>query len=160
MNNTPSFLVSPPSSSGAESASKLNRRSFLKRTGGATVATMVAFNLANSKSDAAAWYYGNGSTEQNLLVSEKRVTAIELNVTVEAGSVWEAIPEAGTPLFVQMPSTVEGKNWEWGKPDDYNTVDINVVDNGAITPVSVGGGRYRVTIPAGTTIEHIYLQKK
>ena len=49
--------------SGGASDPEITRRSFLKRTGGATMATLVAWNVASHKADAQSNYFSDSSSK-------------------------------------------------------------------------------------------------
>ena len=101
--------------SGGASSSEITRRSFLKRTGGATVATLVAWNLASLKADAKSNYFIDGSGTSDwaghILICTLEPAPCDYKSTWHVADTshpnWSSVPH------VDISDTVGGAAWSW-----------------------------------------------
>ena len=144
-------------SGGGYPSNEITRRTFLKRTGGATVASLVAWNLAAERAEAQNANVGSFASLGWLRVSSTRWRVHGTTFTVRDGH-----PEDLTNAFEALWMTMgnEQHQYKIGDPSEYDQADIWVLSNGgaaSITPNGNGTTTYSYEGPL--TLKHVLLKK-
>jgi len=144
--------------------SSMTRRKFLKRSGGATLATVVAWQMSvnAAHSECNCEDLPGGSSAVEIHVATTRFSTVTMSATVTpasggSGAALEALFLALKDIWDRLDGTQQGKHYVIGNPQEYKKVERYTVSNnpaGQTTMVNNNDGTWTYTIIGEFTIRN------
>jgi hypothetical protein len=132
------------------------RRSFIKRTGGASIATLVAWSLLNESTKAGTGDTVPKASKQKILIKKTKTGSNNVNVTVSTlnpSEPWQSVMAA---LDGELKSVTV-----WGDPNDYEDYDAYASESGDVSStVGTAPHTRNYSVKAPIKMTHYYKKLK